>query len=410
MDVDLSSPILIDGEIATNLFRTNPCRCACQEEWILNHPQEFIKLQTDFQEAGCKVLYTPTFGSSSVRLAQLGREDKLEEYNRKLVQLTREAAKEGVYVAGAMCATGLTLEPHGDSSFTEMMAVYREQAEILLDSGVDLLIVESLSSIAEARAASIALRKFQKPLMITLEVDEDGETPFEGTAINALIMLQELGVSAFGLNCAYGVKNIAQIVSRMKPYAKIPIIAKPSPVNYCEDTKEFVELTPQQMGEQITLVLSAGATIIGGYTGITPKHLKEMHQTMLSYHQPSGVQQEELGDIILADTMQLYNLYCDKIECSPLLTCSIDMTDDLLEVEDESFDVIMIEIDSVEDARDFAQNACIATLPICFSSHNETALKLALLLYQGRAMIDSHTTIDRETLEEIAQKYGAVIY
>ena len=86
------------------------------------------------------------------------------------------------------------------------------------------------------------------------------------------------------------------------------------------------------------------------------------------------------------------------------------MTDELLQLEEENYDVILVNVDSVDDARDFAQNAHMANLPICFSSHNDSALRLALLLYNGRAMVDSHSSIEPEELGKIAKKYGAVIY
>lgn len=412
MDVDLSAPLLLDGAVATNLFQTSFApKNICQERWILEHPQMLLELQKAFRAAGSQVLYTPTFGASYSRLAQFGLEQEVTEFNQKLTALTRQAA-DGAWVAGAMSATGLELEPYGDTSFTEMMEVYRQQAQVLSDSGVDLFVVESLTSISEARAAALALKKFHKPVMITLTVDEDGETPLGGTALNALVILQELGISAFGLNCSYGTQNIAEIVEQMKPYAKIPIIAKPCAYRYDDDRELLVSLSPEEMAQQMKQVLDAGASYIGGCCGTTPEHIREMKK-MLNSYQPAAPKpdlDDQLGDIILADTRQLYNLYCENIEFSEPLTCSVDMTDELLELEEENYDVILVNIDSVDDARDFAQNAHIAKLPVCFSSHDESALRLALLLYHGRAMIDCDSSIDPEELKRIAKKYGAVIY
>lgn len=413
MDVDLSAPLLLDGAVATNLFHTDFApKGICQEQWILEHPQKLLQLQAAFCAAGSRVLYTPTFGASSARLAAYGLDDKVEEYNRRLAALTRQAASEGVLVAGAMSATGLELEPYGDTSFTEMMEVYRQQAQALDEAGVDLFVVESLTSISEARAAALALRKFHKPLMITLTVDEDGETPFGGTALNALVILQELGISAFGLNCSYGTQNIAEIVEQMAPYARIPLIAKPCAYQYDEDRELLVSLSPEEMARQMEQVLKAGASLVGGCCGTTPEHIAQI-KLMLDrqpFTPPEPRYGDELGDIILADTRQLYNLYCENIEFSEPLTCSVDMTDELLQLEEENYDVILVNVDSVDDARDFAQNAHMANLPICFSSHNDSALRLALLLYNGRAMVDSHSSIEPEELGKIAKKYGAVIY
>lgn len=415
MDVDLSVPILLDGAVATNLFSEKIPENICLEDWILSHPDRLIQLQRSFVDVGSKILYTPTFGANSARLERYGLEEKVEEYNRRLTEITRQSAGEGVLVAGAMSATGLLLEPFGDTSFTEMIHIYRQQASALIDAGVDLLVVETLTSISEARAAAIALKKLDKPFMITLTVDEDGETPFGGTAVNALIILQELGVSAFGLNCSCGAENIAQIMEQLKLYAKVPLIAKPSACGFDEETESTYPLTPIEMAMEMKQVLAAGASLVGGCCGTTPAHLEAIGVAIEEYkaEEPEDRKdppEAEIGDIVLADIRQMYNLYCDQIECSEPIECSVDMTDTLLEIEGQSIDVIVVEINTVDDARDFAANAHIATLPICFYSHDETALRLALLLYNGRAMIDSRSSIDEEVLEKIASKYGAVIY
>ena len=86
------------------------------------------------------------------------------------------------------------------------------------------------------------------------------------------------------------------------------------------------------------------------------------------------------------------------------------MTDELLELEGESVDVIVVEINTIDDAKDWACNAHMANLPVCFYSHDEISLRLALLLYNGRAMIDSRSSLEEEKLQKIAEKYGAVIY
>lgn len=418
MDVDLSVPILLDGAIATNLFSGEKPEGFCIEEWILDHPEKLLELQREFVEMGSRILYTPTLGANESRLKEFGLEDKMEEYNRRLTELTRQAAGGKAKVAGAMSSTGLLLEPFGDTSFTEMIHIYRQQAAVLLESGVDLLVVESLTSISEARAAAIALKKLGKPFMITLSLDEDGETPIGGTAMNALVILQELGVSAFGLNCSYGAENIANIIEQLKPYAKIPLIAKPSAYGYDEESETTYPLTPIEMAMEMKQVLAAGASLVGGCCGTTPAHLEAIGVAIEEYKSQGykaergeeESQEAEIGDIVLADIRQFYHLYCDQIECTEPLECSVDMTDDLLEAESGSEDVILIEINTVDDARDFAANAHIATLPVCFYSHDETALRLALLLYNGRAMVDSRSSIDEETLQKIADKYGAVIY
>lgn len=409
MDVDLSVPILLDGATATNLFENLVPQDVCVEQWILEHPQKLIDLQKQYAAIGSQILYAPTFGASTPRLEKFGLADEMERINRELVALTRSVA-DNVLVAGVLSPTGLTLEPFGETSFTEMIHVYREQAAVLVEAGVDLLVVETLTSIGEARAAAIALAKFDLPKIITLTVDKDGETPYGGTAVNALIILQELGISAFGLNCSCGPELMAEVLESLKPYAKIPLVAKPSACRYDEDTERLLPITPIEMAVQMKRLLAAGATIVGGCCGTTPDHLEAIRDAMEEHEFTPFVPAEGEGDITLADIRQIYNLYCDQIECTEPLACSVDMTDELLELEGESVDVIVVEINTIDDAKDWALNAHMANLPVCFYSHDEISLRLALLLYNGRAMIDSRSSLEEEKLQKIAEKYGAVIY
>ncbi len=414
MDVDLSAPLLLDGALETNLFGDRAPESVCVEQWILEHPEPFLKLVTEFRQMGSKVVHTPTAGASRPRLARFGLEEQVKEYNRKLVELTRKASGE-LLVAGRLSSTGLTLEPFGDTSFTEMIEIFREQASALVEAGIDLLSVEEISSISEARAAAIALKKFHKPVMITMDVDENGETIYGGSAVNALVILQELGIAAFGLNCCKGANKMRETIEQMKPYAKIPLIAKPSAYYFEEETEKLVELTPIELAVEMKELLSSGAQIVGGCCKTTPRHIEAIAVAIEEYKEEQEVPfsnepEEIIGDIILADTQQIYKLYCDQIEFSEPLTCTVDMTDELLQLEEESIDVILVQIDTAEDARDFALNAHMAKLPVCFLSHDELALGLALLLYNGIAMVDSSSSIEPERLEKIARKYGAVIY
>ena len=100
----------------------------------------------------------------------------------------------------------------------------------------------------------------------------------------------------------------------------------------------------------------------------------------------------------------------DRLELGPPLPCTADMSSVLMQQESGGFDVVRIRIDSPEDAQDFAQNEYMAHLPVCFLSHDEISLKLALMLYNGIALVDSQSSLPRKTLEKIAAKYGAVVY
>lgn len=414
MDTQLSKPILLDGALATNLYKLGMSKEDYLPLWVLNNKEKVINLQKDFVNAGSKIIYTPTFGCNKIEFEKLNTNQQYENVIKELVSISKEAVKgTDAKIAGCISSIGITLQPFGDSTYTEILNIYREQASILIDCGVDYIVVETLTSIAEARIAAIALQKFDVPKFITMSVDKDGMTPFGGNAVNALVILQELGITAFGLNCSYGAEYMVDIIKDMKNYAKIPIIAKPSACSYDEQNNTFNEISPLQMAMFIKKIANAKVGYVGGCCMTTPQHIECMAVALDEFDCQFDEQHEETeskGDITLADIRQIYNLYCDNIEFSDMLECSIDMTDDLLKLEEDSKDVILLKIDTIDDAIDFSKNAHITKLPVCFHSHDKMALKLALMLYTGRAMVDSNSSIDRNTLEKMAKKYGAVIY
>jgi hypothetical protein len=139
--------------------------------------------------------------------------------------------------------------------------------------------------------------------------------------------------------------------------------------------------------------------------------------TCVGYEPPEDIAiAKSSGDIILADERQVYYLTPETTEISPLLKCSPNMEDDICEAEDGedtdfcSYDILRVEVDNSEDAVDFCAAASMSELPVMFFSENEIALKTALLLYNGVAMIDKSTSIPVDVVEYAAKKYGAVIY
>lgn len=414
MDVDLSVPLLLDGATATNLFSNSVPDNICIPKWITEHPDALQNLQQKFLSAGSKVLYAPTFGANSSALSKFGLEDQMESMNRTLVSLTKQVANDKTWVGGVLSPTGLELEPFGESTFTEVMRVFRDQAKVLLESDVDFFVVETMVSIAEARAAAIALRKLNKPVMITMTVDEEGNTLDGGKAVNALIILQELGIAAFGLNGSYGPAAMKDVFIQMAEYAKIPLVAKPSAVSFDEPTQSLTPISPDEMAQQMKQLIIAGASLVGGCCQTTPEHIKALGNVLTITPPPSifnldrPIEKED--EIILADSKQHYHLYSDQMDCSEPICCSADMCDDFLRLEEERYDVIVIQLDTVEEAREFSENAHFSTLPICFLTHDELTLRLALMLYTGKALIDSRSSIEEDTLKYIAQKYGAIIY
>ena len=179
--------LCLDGATGTNLMAAGMPLGVCPEQWILEHPETLIDLQVSFLEAGTNILYAPTFTCNRIKLKEYHLEDRTSKMNRQLVQLSKEAVRrcnERGYVAGDMTMTGRQLYPIGDLPFEELVDVYKEQAAALLEAGVDLIVVETMMSLQESRAALIAIRELSEdiPVIVSLTFREDGKTLFGSTA------------------------------------------------------------------------------------------------------------------------------------------------------------------------------------------------------------------------------------
>ena len=162
-----NGPVILDGATGTNLQEAGMPVGVCPESWILEKPQTLIDLQMAYIEAGTTILYAPTFSANRLKLQEYGLESGLEDMNRRLVALSIEARKRAceinaaagrVLVAGDLTMTGQQLYPIGDLQFEELVDIYKEQARVLEEAGVDLFVVETMMSLQECGASVLAIR------------------------------------------------------------------------------------------------------------------------------------------------------------------------------------------------------------------------------------------------------------
>lgn len=411
MEVPQSGYTLLDGAIATNLFERGMPIDTCIEKFILNNQELIKELQSEFVKASSDILYAPTFGANRSRLANFNLEDKVYEYNTKLVALTKSVAKSKK-VAGNLSPTLLSLEPYNQTNFNDIYNIYLEQASALNDAGVDLFAIETMVSLEEARACVLACKNFNKPIYVTFTINERGKTLSGATPLNCLISLQNLSIDAFGLNCSNGPNSLVKPITELSAFSKIPLIARPSAGLPNPLLPNVYDLSPAAMCEQMKILVDAGATIIGGCCGTTPEHINQMRKMLNNYVSPPKAHKKAVqsNDFLLANNTQVFALDNDRIEFTAPIPCSHDMADAFLSAEEDSLDVLLIEINSKEEALQFSDNAHLANLPICFYTTDEQALETALFLYNGRAMVDKTSPIDENNLLKIALKYGALLY
>lgn len=401
--------LLLDGATATNLAAAGMPGGVCVEKWILENPQKLINLQGEFIAAGAQAVYAPTFGANRACLANYGLEESVADINQKLVALSQSIAKPaGVLVGGNVCPTGLFVPPFGDSDFDDIYDIYREQIRALDDAGVDFIIIETQTSLADMRAAVLAARTTNLPVFVTITVDESGHTLTGGSLLPAVITLQAMGVDAIGLNCSFGPEPMLEYVEQVAPHVRVPIIAKPNAgVPMCNSPANEGFLSPAEFAVQMRRLMEAGARIVGGCCGSTPEHLKALAAVTKDFTPPEIP--EEPDCYAAANEREAFFLGDDILFSEPI-SCTSSLGEDLIDLDDEQITAALVEINSLDDARMLCENSTMTRLPIAVHCDSLPVLDAALRYFQGRLIVDSTCPIETELIEPLAAKYGAIIY
>lgn len=395
-------PALMDGDMSIDYAREQMPEGSRPEQWLLEHPQVLQDFAREYVKAGSHIICTPTDNADRNHLEAYGLGERTVEINQELTRLTVEACKaldEDVLVAGCVSPLALHAQPFGETPFLDIVNIYAEQAFALKRGGADMLIADHMISLSHCRAAVLGCKQTKLPIMVVLEVEADGETNLGCDLVSALIVCQSLGAEAFGLTCRKGdPKELIHHVEEMAPYGIIPLVVKPD-----TDLADS-----RQWARSMTDLWNSGAVILGGGKGVTPEHLAELVKHLESSQKAPKRVPLDTNTIFMASEAEPYFLD-EFFEQSEPIYCSFDMADELLAAEDDEYDVITIQIDTMEDAWNFAENAHMLHKPVSFLSDSAEALEMALLMYNGRAFVDARSNLEEEELITIAKGYGAVV-
>ena len=274
--------ILLDGATGSNLMAAGKPRGMCTEQWVLDHPQILQDLQRAYVAAGSQVVYAPTFGANRYSLSAFGLEHQTREMNRRLVALCREGIGQTALIAGDITTTG-KMQPQGDLTYDDLLDIYKEQIESLAEAGVDLLVAETMLGVDETMAAlDAASAVCDLPMMCSLTLEADGTALFGGSAVEAVITLQEMGACAVGLNCSVGPDQLKSVVSEMKKAARVPVIAKPNAgmPSITETGEAVYSMDAPRFAAAMLELVEAGAGVIGGCCGTTPDYIRLLKEAL----------------------------------------------------------------------------------------------------------------------------------
>ena len=430
--------LYLDGATGSNLVKAGMPSGVCPEQWILEHKDVMFKLQKDYVQAGTNILYAPTFTANRIKLAEYHLEKNMSAMIHELVAISREAAASSpghtVLVAGDLTMTGEQLKPIGKMELEDLIDIYKEQILSMVDAGVDLLVVETMMSLAETRAALIAAKEVcDLPVIATLTFEADGRTLFGTDAKTAAIVLESLGASAIGANCSTGPAQMESIISDMVTHTRIPVIAKPNAglPFLDENGNTCYNMEAEEFAEEMDILVNAGATILGGCCGTTPEFIRQIHDRFgteakaAAARRPEGIRYLtserithsfglEDGFFVVGERI---NPTGKKALQAQLKEGSFEKVIQFAE-EQEACGAKVLDINmgmsGIDEKssmlRALEEVSGVTNLPLSLDSSYVEVLEAALRHYPGRALVNS-VSLETEKFEKllpIVAKYGAM--
>ncbi len=275
--------------MGTMLYNKGVYLHTCFDELNLTNPSLVKEVHREYIQSGAEVIETNTFGANRFKLKKFGLDDKVGEINRAGAKIAREEAGRQILVAGSIGPLGIKIEPWGPTSLEEAEQAFREQAESLLDAGVDLFILETFSDINEIHQAIKAVRQVggKVPIVAEMTIEEDGNSLYGTTPEVFTAKLEKWQVDVVGVNCSVGPAAMLQCVERMARVTKLPLSAMPNAGIPREvEGRNIYLCSPDYLAEYAKRFIQVGVKFVGGCCGTTPAHIKAISRAIRSFQPP----------------------------------------------------------------------------------------------------------------------------
>jgi 5-methyltetrahydrofolate--homocysteine methyltransferase len=421
-----SNFLLFDGAMGTMLQKSGLKPGEVPETYNVLHPEIVLDIHKSYVDSGADVVTTNTFQANELKLK--GCEYSVEEIIESGVKIAKDSGAK--YVALDIGPLGQLMEPMGTISFDKAYEIFKRQVIAGVNAGADIILIETLSDIYEAKAAVLAAKENSSlPVFCTMTFQSDGRT-FVGTdPITSVMVLQGLGVDALGVNCSLGPKELLPIVYEILKYSKVPVMVQANAgLPRIEDGNTVYDITPFEYASYVKDMAQNGGLIFGGCCGTTPEYIKEVRgilkevspfktspQIVTSVTSGTktvildgrttviGERINPTGKKKLKEALRSGNM-------DYIISEAIDQTDagsDILDVN-----VGLPEIDEKEVLKKVAREIQgIVNLPLQIDSTDPRAIEAAVRVYNGKPLINSVNGKDKvmDEIFPIVKKYGACV-
>jgi 5-methyltetrahydrofolate--homocysteine methyltransferase len=285
--------LVADGAMGSLLMERGLEPGECPEGLNLSRPELLQEIAGLYLDAGADIIQTNTFGGSPLKLAQYDLSNKTEEINRVAVQAVRDRVGDRALVSGSMGPSGKILKPYGDTDPGALRAGFVWQASALVNAGVDLLCVETMTDLVEATLAIEAIRAVAPDIPVaatmTFDATPRGFFTVMGTTIEqATAGLIEAGADIIGSNCGNGIENMVAIAKEFRRHTDRPLIIQSNAgLPEIVDGEVVYGESPEFMAQTSREFMVTGVGIIGGCCGTTPAHVAAVRRMVDEFRPPS---------------------------------------------------------------------------------------------------------------------------
>lgn len=282
-------PLLADGAIGTMLMKRGLKAGACPESFNLDHPEVLRDIAREYVDAGAEIIQTNTFGGSPLKLSLFALEKKMRDINARAIESARDASVGRAFISGSCGPSGKLLEPYGDASPDSVYESFRNQLRVFAEEGVDMICIETMTDIAEAKLALEAAKSVSStiPVAVTMTYDPTprGFFTIMGTGVaDTVKILTSSGARIVGSNCGNGTANMEKIAEEFRGQTSLPLLIQSNAgIPEMRGDEPVYAETPGIMAESAIRLLRLGVKIIGGCCGTTPSHTLAMRKAIDGY-------------------------------------------------------------------------------------------------------------------------------